>query len=166
MSDPASIPSKSKHSIPSQRRLHACDAIRGLLLAIGFADHIDAATYSTLGLRDWTLAGLGLSDASDGFVCLSGFVFGYAYSCRLQNAGIRKTCWHGCIRVMQIYMGYALCVTTIRLLKYLAFDQSFLNWEDWQRELFLVHMPTNTSVLGLYIVALPWLLALFALLSR
>jgi hypothetical protein len=66
MSDPASIPSKSKHSIPSQRRLHACDAIRGLLLAIGFADHIDAATYSTLGLRDWTLAGLGLSDASDG----------------------------------------------------------------------------------------------------
>jgi len=52
MSDPASIPSKSKHSIPSQRRLHACDAIRGLLLAIGFADHIDVATYSTLGLRD------------------------------------------------------------------------------------------------------------------
>ena len=154
------------HSHPrenSPNRLPALDAIRGLLLTLVLADHIDASTGNNLHVNDWTLMGLGFSDAADGFASISGFVFGYAYRRRLENDGIGVTCWHVFRRMLQIYVGYVFCVIAIRSLRYLVYDHTLWNWEQWERELFLVRLPSNTSILFLYIVTLPWLFVLLLL---
>jgi len=150
----------------SKSRMPALDCLRGLMLAIVLGDHIDGVTYGSASIAEWTLTGLGFSDAADGFVFISGFVFGYAYGKRVRRDGRWSSLKHGLFRVLQIYIGFMLCCVAVGLLKV---SVGLSDWKtqcsQWLYCSCLCNQPLNTSILCLYIVMLPWLLLLFLTLS-
>ena len=144
----------------------ALDCLRGLMLAIVLADHIDFMALNRGTIRNWTLIGLGFSDAADVFVFLSGFVFGLAYGKRIQREGRWSILKHGLFRTLQIYLGFVVCVVCAGLLK---IESGTMTWttqsSEWLANMYLDKQPPNTGILCLYIVLLPWLLLLFMTLS-
>jgi hypothetical protein len=147
-------------AVPEPRKV-ALDCLRGLMLTIVLADHLDFAAASGGTIRNWTLIGLGFSDAADVFVFLSGFVFGLAYGKRIRRDGRWLSLKHGLFRTLQIYMGFMVCVVCVGLLRV----GSGTLWSDqcseWLANTWLANQPPNTGILCLYIVLLPWLLLLF-----
>ena len=145
-----------------QSRMAALDCLRGLMLAIVLADHIDFMALTGGTIRNWTLIGLGFSDAADVFVFLSGFVFGLAYGKRIQREGRWSSLKHGLFRTLQIYIGFVVCVVCAGLLKIGAGTMTWTTQSsEWLANMYLDKQPPNTGILCLYIVLLPWLLLLF-----
>jgi hypothetical protein len=154
-----------KGSDRGDNRIAGLDCLRGLFLVLVLADHIDFAAYSRGGVRYWTLMGLGFSDAAEGFVFLSGFVFGFVYSRRMQQNGYWSGVRRGMVRALQIYLGFLIAGTTIELMKTTAVTGDWFQFrQNTTSMLTLGYQPTNTGILALYIVLLPWLLLLLPLL--
>ncbi len=142
-------------------RIPAIDCLRGLMLAMVLADHIDALTFSNASIGKWTLMGLGFSDAADVFVFLSGFVFGLAYGKRIRRVGRWSSLKHGCVRILQIYVGYLTCTFCVSLLQLCAGTTDWTNlYERGLSSLYLANHLSDAGILCLYVVLLPWLLLL------
>jgi hypothetical protein len=154
-----------KGSDRSDNRIAGLDCLRGLFLTLVLADHIDFAAYSRGGVRHWTLMGLGFSDAAEGFVFLSGFVFGFVYSRRMQQNGYWPGVRRGMVRALQIYLGFLLAGTTIELMRTTAITGDWSQFlQNAMSMLTLGYQPASTGILALYIALLPWLLVLLPLL--
>jgi hypothetical protein len=146
--------------VSGQARLDAIDCIRGLMLICILVDHIDALT-PQMTLSHVTLLGIGYSDAADVFVFCSGFIFGYAYSKNdahgLTYTNLRKVA----SRTAQIYAAFVVCSFCVFLI-----SNSFFKLE-WSRAVgklvsycALSDQATNSGILCLYVVILPWLACL------
>jgi len=145
----------------------AIDCLRGLMLAIVLANHIDFMAVNGGSIRNWTLIGLGFSDAADVFVFLSGFVFGLAYGKRIQREGGWSSMKHGLFRTLQIYIGFSACVVCVGLLRVgSGMTLWTAQYSEWLSNTYLGDQPPNTGILCLYVVLLPWLLLLFVTLSE
>lgn len=157
----------SDTSLSSSSRMAGIDVLRGLMLAIVLVDHIDFMSGRSGSISRWTLMGLGLSDAADVFVFLSGFVFGVAYGKRVEREGRWFSLRHGLFRTLQIYMGFAACAVLSGLLQIAAETMAWgEQWNDWVANLYLLRQPANTGILCLYIVLLPWLLIWLVLMPQ
>ena len=161
------VPNSVNPCSASKCRISSIDCMRGLMLAMVLADHIDSQHYNNAGIVKWTLMGLGFSDASDVFVFLSGFVFGYAYGKRIKRNGKISSFNHGLVRILQIYVGLITCSFCVGLLQ---LCMGFVSWNVQCKLLLssccLGNQSFNTGILSLYIVLLPWLLLLFLTFSE
>lgn len=95
----------------SIKRNPTLDFIRGLALIIIFINHIP--------FNPWywaTPSRFGLSDATEIFVFLSGFVAALAYGKRLQREGLISCTGHVCWRIVQIYIAHLLMFTALLFL--------------------------------------------------
>ena len=138
-----------------EARLAALDCLRGLMLAIVLVDHIDFAAYSRGGMRHWTLMGLGFSDAAEGFVFLSGFVFGYVYGRRIEHSGYRSSARRGLFRALQIYLALILVGVTVELMKAMALTADWpAFWQNAVGVVTLGHRPQHGHP-GSVVVLLP-----------
>lgn len=94
-------------------RLHSVDFFRGLALTIVLLDHVDLWARPAGFFRDWTLMGLGFSDAAEAFVFLSGFTFAWVYGRRLARDGFLSCQKRVLVRASQIYGGYLATVAIV-----------------------------------------------------
>lgn len=141
------------------------DLLRGLVLVLVLIDHIEMVAGVKL-LSGWTLVGIGYSDASDGFVCLSGIAFGIAYTKRLARHGLASTLRHAMRRAIQIIAAYlglvAILVLTCHVVSepphmLLAVARGFptVGSELLLQTATLQYHPFGLSILVLYAVLLP-----------
>lgn len=152
-------------------RLAGLDALRGLMLTIVLADHCGDVLTQGRFIRQWTLMGLGWSDAAEAFVFLSGFTFGWVYSARLQRHGVWHALRQGAFRTLQLYLAYLATVTGVAIL------QLIQEGNDWRLSvahmdacsmgaLLLCYQPYATGILCLYVVCLPFTLVTFVAFRR
>ncbi len=170
----------SRGLYPNLSRLHHVDFLRGIALTIVLLDHIDwFARIRGNGLfRDWTLMGLGFSDAAEAFVFLSGFTFGWVYTTKVSENGIWRVQVRLLLRSLQIYAAYLATVAFLVLLGNF-FHETFavalpasgsgniLELKDAViAAVFLTYQPFALGILCLYIVVLPVLPLWLALFQR
>src|SRR5262245_44960555 len=158
-------------------RLTSIDFLRGLALTIVLLDHIDLWTKGVAFLRDWTLMGIGFSDAAEVFVFLSGFTFGWAYSERIVRDGFVSCQKRALRRTLQIYGGYLATVVIatsweLALRNTAASIDPAVAIEDaaaWRAALgnaaWLAYQPVALGILCVYVIVLPFL-PVFLVLSR
>lgn len=159
-------------------RLHVIDFLRGLALTIVLLDHVDLWARPAGFFRDWTLMGLGFSDAAEAFVFLSGFTFGWVYSPRLARDGFLACQKRAVVRAVQIYGGYlatvllvtslafALRRTSLSIYPAVTIDDATMLRETLYSALRLMYQPFALGILCLYVVVLPFLPALLSLCRR
>ncbi len=152
-------------------RLAGLDALRGLMLAIVLADHCGGMLAQASFVRQWTLMGLGWSDAAEAFVFLSGFTFGWVYSARIQRHGVWLALRQGMLRTLQIYLAY---LVTVMLVWFLHQVGQGVQWRAalatldgrLSAALLLRDQPYAVGILCLYVVCLPLTLLGFVALRR
>ncbi len=114
----------------------------------------------------FTLVGIGYSDASDAFVCLSGISFGMAYSKRLTRDGLLRSTWHAAVRSFQLLMVFWLACGVIAaacnfipspptMLLAAARGRPTLDVPFIWQVITLQYQPFGLSILVLYGVLLP-----------
>lgn len=150
----------------SSKRLHSIDFFRGVALTIVLVDHVDFFARDFGFFRDWTLMGLGFSDAAEAFVFLSGVTFGWVYTPKLARDG-----WF-CVQVrvvkrfLQIYFAYLMTVGIVVFLRYcfssifpsdIAIPDSSVAQAALLQSLYIRYQPFAVGILCLYLVVLPFL---------
>ena len=90
------------------------DFFRGLALIIVLVDHVERMNGIEY-VRGWTPTSLGFSDAAEGFIFLSGYVFGMVYGRCLQRDGFLACLRKALRRSAEIYSCY-LFITVVVLL--------------------------------------------------
>lgn len=155
----------------SSGRLAGLDALRGLMLTIVLADHCGGMLPHGRFIRQWTLMGLGWSDAAEAFVFLSGFTFGWVYSARIARHGARLTLQKGMLRTLQLYLAYVTTCVAVAILDQIG------QANEWQTALahvdarlmnaLLLHdQPYAVGILCLYVICLPLTLFTFVAFGR
>lgn len=151
-------------------RLQYIDFLRGVALTIVLLDHVDwfARRHGNGFFRDWTLMGLGFSDAAEAFVFLSGMAFGWAYTKKIANSAVRQVQARLLVRSLQIYIGYLTTAAIVMVTSHLipeATSAALLPSNEDNLTLgntvlavaSLTHQPFALGILCLYIVVLPFL---------
>lgn len=156
-------------------RLLSLDFLRGLALTMVLVDHIDDVIETQEFFTRWTLKGLGLSDAAEAFVFLSGFTFGWVHSTRLDRDGFWSVQRRALLRTVQIYAAtmlttlLAACFAwwlsrSIRLPLTVTSSAMFL---ETLREAALLREPIwGLGILIVYVGVLPFLPAMLSLSRR
>lgn len=160
-------------------RLHSVDFLRGLALTIVLLDHVDLWARPASGfIRDWSLMGLGFSDAAEAFVFLSGFVFGWGYRVRIVRDGFVACQMRVLGRTLQIYGGYLATVAIIASLGVVVSDMPSFAYSALDVEnvsglpallldaMRLMYQPFALGILCMYVVLLPFLLLWLAVYRR
>jgi len=97
------------------------DFFRGIAILIVLIDHVERINGVDY-VKRWMPISLGFSDAAEGFVFLSGCVFGMANTSRLKQRGFRHVLRRTTVRSLQIWLGYV--VTTIIVLGIASLSES------------------------------------------
>lgn len=161
----------SPTAAPAVGRIAGLDALRGVMLTIVLADHCSGMLAQGRFIRQWTLMGLGWSDAAEAFVFLSGLTFGWVYSARLERRGAWTTLRLGLRRSLQLYLAYLLTVLAVVVMDVLqqenmwpalaaAVNREFFN------TLLMRHHPYSIGILCLYVVCLPYTVLMFVTFGR
>jgi hypothetical protein len=138
-------------------------------------DHLDAWSGDARFFRNWTLAGIGFSDAAELFAFLSGFVFGRAYSREIDDHGfwvcqIRALFWSG--RVYLCYLATAFLMILVTQMvghfgiptgSVLANNDSNVAYVTACDALCLKFQTAGLGILCMYVVILPLLPMMLAL---
>lgn len=158
-------------------RLTYIDFFRGLALVIVLLDHIDLRIYTSNPFTSITPIGWGYSDASELFLFISGFTFGYVYTHRIEKNGFFKSLANVLTRSKKIYLSYVMTIILIVLLglstdsKILSeclgnVDSSEVKKLAWQT-LSLQYQPYCMHILALYtVIFIPMLLLLRIMLHK
>jgi hypothetical protein len=101
----AAVPDRQSLPAGAAGRLPAVDFLRGLALVIVLLDHVEWWLPHGSLFQNWTLMGLGFSDAAEAFVFLSGFTFGWVYTMRIGRQGLPGGQRQAMRRAAQIYLG-------------------------------------------------------------
>jgi len=159
-------------------RLPAIDFLRGAVLTVVLLDHIDWYAGEAALFRAFTPIGLGISDAAEGFVFLSGITFGWVYSERLGCNGFFRCQKRILLRTLQIYLGFCLTLATVAIGSLLLEGTSLsmrpaIQIESWDQfiakmlsAMRLREQPFALGILCLYVVLLPFMLPLLVLLRQ
>lgn len=150
-------------------RLHSIDFVRGLALTIVLIDHVDYWAGPAGFLRNWTLMGLGFSDAAEALMFLSGFTFGWAYSPRMSQDGFFACQRRVLVRTFQIYASY-LAVSTVITTSEITLQASSPTLHTaivasgpaaythtLTSAVLLKHQPFSLGILCTYVAILPFL---------
>lgn len=113
---PDSAPAGTTAATSQGPRIAALDFLRGLALTIVLVDHVDDVIDKTSLFADWTLKGLGFSDAAEVFVFLSGFTFGRVYARRMDVNGFWFCQRRALIRAGTVYAAMVLTALVVVLL--------------------------------------------------
>lgn len=138
------------------------DFIRGIAICMVLIDHIE----DHLGvfiIRNWTLVALGISDAAEVFMFLSGYVFGLVYTRRLNREGFVSCQLRVLWRTLQIYLVYQItfalvflaALVSARLSRDIGLGEDQPLSDLYQRALILRCQPYGFSILATYIMILP-----------
>lgn len=159
-------------------RLQSIDFLRGLALTVVLLDHIDFWARPAGIFRDWTLMGLGFSDAADAFAFLSGFTFGWVYGPRIASEGFLACQRRAFVRTFQIYcayvatagsvvlLGFALRDTQVSISPAVAIADVTALRKALVHALVLMYQPFGLGILCLYVVVLPCLPILLVMCRR
>lgn len=152
-------------------RLAGLDALRGLMLTIVLADHCGGMLTEGRFIRQWTLMGLGWSDAAEAFVFLSGFTFGWVYIARIERHGACLALRQGMLRTIQIYSAYLATVIAVAILHQLrqVSERQVTMGTLGTRvmdALLLMEQPYAVGILCLYVICLPITLFSFVAFGR
>lgn len=154
------------------RRVWAVDWLRGVALTMVLVDHMDLTVFSwgVGGFRNWTLMGLGFSDAAQWFVFLSGVSFALACAVKLAEPSgwwrvQRWMLWRAAVIYAAMMLTAVLVAGLGRYqLGHFAINvyQSLLpteqrGWQGVWRLLSLQEHPYALGILCLYVVVLPLL---------
>lgn len=132
------------------------------MLTLVLIDHCGGVLQSVQFVHQWTLMGVGWSDAAEVFVFLSGFTLGWAYSERIARRGVWAAIRHGLTRTLQIYLYYLACVIGVLVVDPLQLGQGTADVLDNSPLgiLWMDHQPFAVSILCFYVVCLPTTLLL------
>jgi hypothetical protein len=163
---------------PGSRRLVALDCLRGLTLTIVLVDHVDDVITDRDFFTNWTLKGLGFSDAADAFVFLSGFTFGWVYCRRLDRDGFWSCQRRALIRAALIYGAMLLTALLLAALAWslsrtpfafrlpLTVTTSTMFRESLIETACLMAPIWGLSILAVYVTVLPFLPLMLAIARR
>ena len=151
------------------------DFLRGFALLLVLVDHVEDHS-GVRWLRFYTLASNGLSDAAELFVFLSGFVFGRAYTKRMDEEGFLACQQKAIRRGLTVYLSFV--VTTLIaiavgisfgpiapvLIDELRLSEGTLKWVLWTLPMY--YQVYGLDVLAFYAIITPFAPAMLSGLRR
>lgn len=139
------------------------DFFRGLALLLIVPNHVDIFTQAYQFKWTFKWLHLGLSDAAELFVFLSGYVYAMVYGRILQRQGF-IACWKKSLRrVLELYWAYLRTFGVLLLLLWVSqlepspmmrLSTYLSSWEGFVSGIFLVRTPALLDILTLYMLLL------------
>jgi hypothetical protein len=139
--------------LPSSRRIHRIDWLRGIFLVLMFVNHLPEQPFRRLSFQP-----LGFASGAEGFVFVSGVTIGLVYGAVFLRNGLRALvdrCYH---RAAKIYCVQVALVSGLVLLAVAGVAHFSLMRDSWEEYLLRAavfqHQPQYHDILPLYVVFL------------